>query len=122
MSAWRQPTSAGGWYRHQPYVQDDTRLQPSQSVSASRSRGTSPQYESAVEEEENTTMAAKIPLPKGSVSPLKGSPVKERSHTTSPEPDEEESFEEAKDIDDALAGTQSPSNCLSTSPYVIGCR
>ena len=113
MSAWRQPTSAGGWYRHEPYVQNNARLQASKSVSASRSRETSPQYESAVEEEEDTTMAAKIPLPRGSMSPMRESPVRQRSLTASPGPNGEEIFEEAEGKQDAVTGAPSPNNCPS---------
>jgi len=65
--AWRQQNAAGGWYRHQPYPQDNNLLKAS--VSASRSRGTS--YESA-REDEDVTMPANIPLPRGSMSPVKG--------------------------------------------------
>ena len=76
--AWRQKNPAGGWYQHQPYPQDNNLFKTS--ASASRSRGTSPRYESAHEEEGDITLAAKIPLPRGSMSP-----VKERSPTRSPE-------------------------------------
>ena len=76
--AWRQQAAAGGWYHNQPYSRDKSHLKAS--VSASRSRGTSPRYESAQEDEGDITLAAKIPLPRGSVSP-----VKERSPSVSPE-------------------------------------
>lgn len=75
--AWRQPNPAGGWYRHQPYPQKNQSLKPP--ASASRSRDTSPQYESAREDEEDLTIPANIPLPRGSLSP-----VKERSPSPSP--------------------------------------
>lgn len=78
--AWRQKNTAGGWYQHQPYPQDINLLKAS--ASAANSRGTSPKYESAQEEEGDITLAAKIPLPRGSASP-----VKERSPTRSPERD-----------------------------------
>ncbi len=76
--AWRQQKTAGGWYQHQPYPQDKNLVKAS--VSASRSRGTSPKYESAQEDEGDITLAAKVPLPRGSVSP-----VKERSPSVAPE-------------------------------------
>ena len=75
--AWRQQNTAGGWYQHQPYPHDKNRLKAS--ISASHSRGASPRYESAREDEEDVTIAAKVPLPKGSVSP-----VKERSPSVPP--------------------------------------
>lgn len=78
--AWRQRNPVGGWYQHQPYPQDSNLLKAS--ASASHSRGTSPRYESAHEEEGDITLAAKIPLPRGSMSP-----VKERSPTRSSERD-----------------------------------
>ena len=65
--AWRN-SAAGGWYRHQPYPESDpTKL----STSPSRSRQTSPQYESARELEDDTLIPANIPLPRGSMSPTK---------------------------------------------------
>ncbi|KAL9103386.1 MAG: hypothetical protein Q9163_001562 [Psora crenata] len=112
MSTWRQPTSAGGWYRHQPYTQNPTHLKASKSGSGSRSRESSPQYESAVEDEEDTTMAAKIPLPKGSMSPVRESPVGEGSRAASAAPDGNEAFEEAKEKEDAVAGAQGPDNYI----------
>ena len=70
--AWRQQKSAGGWYQHQPYLQNK---HLKSSVSASHSRDTSPKYESAQEDEGDITLAAEVPLPRGSVSPVKeGSP------------------------------------------------
>ena len=86
--AWRQQKSAGGWYQHQPYAQDNNLLKAS--ASASRSRGTSPRYESAQEDEEDITLAAKVPLPRGSASPVKErspSPILEKeSKLSSPSP------------------------------------
>ena len=67
--AWRNQHPAGGWYRHQPYLQQDSKLKFS--PSPSHSRGTSPQYEDAREIEGETTVPANIPLPKGSMSPTK---------------------------------------------------
>lgn len=67
--AWRNQQAAGGWYRRQPYPENNTKLEPS--ASQSRSRQASPQYESAKENEGETTIAANIPLPPGSRSPTK---------------------------------------------------
>ena len=65
-----------GWFRHDPYG-SRPHLQPP--TSPSRSRQTSPEYEDAMEgEDEDVTLAANIPLPTGTDSPWK-----ERS----PEPD-----------------------------------
>lgn len=83
--AWRQQNATEDWYRHQPYPRDDKLLKAS--VSASRSRGTSPRYESAKEEDEDITLPANIPLPRGSVSPAKG-----RSPSPSPYPEGGQDF------------------------------
>lgn len=81
--AWRKPNLATHWYRHQPYAQSNLGLKPS--VSPSRSRGASPQYESAHEDDGDITIPANIPLPRGSLSP-----VKERSPSPSPNPNRPE--------------------------------
>ncbi|KAL8694388.1 MAG: hypothetical protein Q9218_000954 [Villophora microphyllina] len=67
--AWRRQTAEAGWYRHQPYTQDSRHLKPS--VSPSRSRTTSPPFQSIREDEGETILPASIPLPKGSMSPVK---------------------------------------------------
>ncbi|KAL8702167.1 MAG: hypothetical protein Q9224_000129 [Gallowayella concinna] len=67
--AWRRQVADAGWYRHQPYPQNSRHLKPS--TSPSRSRHTSPQYQSAQEEEGDTILPASIPLPRGSMSPAK---------------------------------------------------
>ena len=79
-AGWRKPNVATHWYRHQPYAQSNQGLKPS--VSPSRSRGTSPQYESACDDDGDLTIPANIPLPRGSLSP-----VKERSPSPSPYPE-----------------------------------
>lgn len=73
---YRQPTSAGAWYRHQPYAQNVERLKAG---SASRSGGTSAGIGN-VDDDEDATLAARIPLPRGSTSPLRDSP--ERGETS----------------------------------------
>ena len=123
--AWRQPTSAGGWYRHQPYSQDVERLK---SQSASRSRGTSKGFESALGEDEDATLAAKIPLPKGSISPVRDSPYpvttsppKERSpsvRSPSPKVYESEDLGQAQEAD-VSAGAQNPNNCMYTLHLIL---
>ena len=106
--AWRQQNAAGGWYRHQPYPQDKNLLKAS--VSASRSRGTSPQYESAQEEEGDITVPANIPLPRGSMSPVKG-----RSPSPS-YPEKEQDFglkfEEAEEAEETAAAPENTNNCV----------
>ncbi|KAL8952157.1 MAG: hypothetical protein Q9222_001911 [Ikaeria aurantiellina] len=67
--AWRRPAAEAGWYRHQPYAQDNRHQDPS--ISPSHSRDTSPQYQSVNEDNGDTILPANIPLPRGSVSPLK---------------------------------------------------
>ena len=104
--AWRQQNAAGGWYRHQPYPQDKNRLKAS--ASASRSRGTSPQYESAQEEEEDITMPANIPLPRGSMSP-----VKERSPSPSPYPEKAQDFAQTfEEPEKTVASPENTNNCV----------
>jgi hypothetical protein len=56
-----------GWFRHDPYGRMN--LRPS--ISPSRSRQTSPEYQDAQEGDEDVTMAANIPLPAGTDSPLR---------------------------------------------------
>jgi len=118
--AWRQNNAAGGWYTHQPYPQDNQVLKPSRSPSHSRT--SSPIYESAHEddEEEDTTMAANIPLPRGSVSPVKeqspekqASPVKERSPSKSPYPEADQDFgNKFGESEVAVPVPENPNNCL----------
>lgn len=107
--AWRQNNPAGGWYRHQPYPQDNPHLKSSASVS--RSRTTSPKYESAMEDGgDDTTMPANIPLPRGSVSP-----VKERSPSPSPTPYPEGGQDfghKFGETEDEVAVPENPNNCL----------
>ena len=110
--AWRQHNPAGGWYRHQPYPQDNTMLKPS--TSASRSRGTSPRYESA-QEEDDLTVPANIPLPKGSLSP-----VKDRTPSHSPSPNEEEDPDEKfLEVEEPIVMPESHNNCVLPCKIVI---
>ena len=67
--AWRRQNAGSGWYQHQPYL--EAPLRPSLPTSPSRSRETSPQYESAREDEEDITLPANIPLPRDTISPSK---------------------------------------------------
>ena len=83
--AWRNQHPAGGWYRHQPYLQQDSKLKLS--PSPSHSRGTSPQYEDAREIEGETIVPANIPLPRGSMSP-----TKEQSPSPQPNLGERQNF------------------------------
>ena len=71
----RAHPTGSGWFAHDPY----RRLNLRPSVSPSHSRQTSPEYQDAQEIDEDITLAANIPLPAGT-----DSPVKERS----PEPEE----------------------------------
>lgn len=111
--AWKQQNTGSGWYRHQPYQQTDLGLRAS--GSPSRSRETSPKYESAREDEADLTIPANIPLPRGSMSP-----VKERSRSPSPylerKQDPGEMFGQAEP---ASPVAESPSNCAQAlSPIV----
>lgn len=69
-------TQASSWFRQDPYSRRPY-LRPS--TSPSRSRQTSPEYQDAREDDNDITIAANIPLPPGTDSPLKG---------RSPEPEE----------------------------------
>ena len=107
--AWRQQNAAGGWYGHNPYPnsKNNTLLQPS--ASASHSRGTSPQYESA-KEDEDLTVPANIPLPRGSMSP-----VKENSPSPSPYPEGGEDFaQNFGETEEAVAAPENPNNCVTS--------
>lgn len=61
---------AGSWFRHDPYGTAN-RLDLRPSMSPSRSRQTSPEYEDARSGDEDLTIPANIPLPAGTDSPLK---------------------------------------------------
>ncbi len=64
---------AGSWFRHDPYgTAHRFELRPS--ISPSRSRQTSPEYEDARDGDEDLTIPANVPLPAGA-----DSPVRERS-------------------------------------------
>ena len=93
---WKRPDTGSGWYRHQPYLQESPAIRLS--ASPTRSRETSPKYESADEDKEDYTIPANVPLPRGSVSP-----IKERSQSPPPFPEGGQNFgqtfpeEETKD-------------------------
>ncbi|KAL8904918.1 MAG: hypothetical protein Q9207_002948 [Kuettlingeria erythrocarpa] len=97
--AWRSQTADAAWYRHQPYAQDSRLLRPSKSPS--RSRTTSPQHQCAeAAEEGNTILAANIPLPRGSMSP-----IMEQSPSPEAAPCSHEAHFENRALSDKLATT-----------------
>ena len=101
-----RPKSSSGWYRHDPYG-DGEKFQLKPSMSPSRSRQTSPEYQSAIEEgDEDITIPANIPLPFGTDSPLKG-------RSPSPEP-----VQVFQDADEAF--TENPTNCTSPPSHLLG--
>lgn len=102
--AWRRQTAEAGWYRHQPYAQDSRHLKPS--MSPSRSRTTSPQYQSSKEDEGDTVLPANIPLPKGSMSP-----VKEQSPSPEAVPDLGGNPEDRAYSEQPVTTAASPNNC-----------
>lgn len=114
--AWRNQHAAGGWYRHQPYLQPNSKLKPS--TSPSHSRGTSPQYEDARENEGETIIPANIPLPRGSMSP-----TKEQSPSPQPCAGGAQDFE-AQDFGQQFAPVEEPTpaapenanNCVDSLP------
>ncbi|KAL9605879.1 MAG: hypothetical protein Q9179_000943 [Wetmoreana sp. 5 TL-2023] len=101
--AWRRHTVEAGWYRHQPYAQDSRHLKPS--MSPSRSRDTSPQYQSIKEDEGDTILPANIPLPRGSMSP-----VKEQSPSPEVVHDRGGSHEDRAQSEQPAAPPASPNN------------
>ena len=62
---WRNQSTGSAWYRHQPYLQE-SRLRLSASPAKSRERS-SP----GVKSDDDPTLPANIPLPRGSLSPMK---------------------------------------------------
>ena len=110
-AAWKRDSTVGGWYRHQPYLQENHG--PRASTSPTRSRNTSPQHESAREEEGETILPANIPLPKGSMSP-----VKERSLSASPYPKREKDFEQMfENAEPSPAAPDNRNNCVQRAPF-----
>ena len=110
--AWRSTKPAGGWYRHQPYPQDDQKSR--HSASASRSREASQEsYASAVEEDdEDTQKPSQIPLPKGSYSPAKEhTPIKSEDRSTSPYPEREQEFSPKCGAEDDTVAVSENNNC-----------
>ena len=77
----RRTKGGSGWFRHDPYDMTG-RLNLKPTLSPSRSRQTSPEYEDALEPDEDVTIPANIPLPAGTDSPFK-----ERSPEPEPVPD-----------------------------------
>ena len=111
--AWKQQNTGSGWYRHQPYQQGNP--DPRSSGSPSRSRETSPKYESAREDEGDVTIPANIPLPRGSLSP-----VKERSPSPSPYPAGRQDFGETfGQAEQAAVMPESPNNCAQASNLIV---
>ena len=100
----RQYSRGGsGWFRHDPY---DTKgrynLRPS--MSPSRSRQTSPEYQDALEQDDDPTLAANVPLPKGT-----DSPKKERS--PEPEPVSDNTMRDF--VDAEPSANECANNCIS---------
>ena len=121
--AWRQPSSAGGWYRHQPYSQDASKLK---SKTASRSRRSSQNSDGLIEEEDpDATLAAQIPLPRCSTSPMRDSPAhksESRARSCSPKqrlPDQGKVHQEEMDHGDRPQGDENPNNCQAPPPWII---
>lgn len=107
--AWRRQTADAAWYRHQPYAQNPRLLKPSKSPS--RSRNTSPQSHCAEEAEGDTILPASIPLPRGSMSP-----VKEHSPSPGAAPRHANKYEDEA-LSDRLDGTSAvANNCKLPNP------
>lgn len=111
--AWRKPNIATHWYRHQPYAQANQNLKK-HSESPSRSRGASPQYENPQDDDGDLTIPANIPLPRGSLSP-----VKERSPSPSPvqekKPEAEQGSGPARPEHTVPPVPENPNNCMRSN-------
>ena len=113
--AWRKSATPGAWYRNQPYTHGIERVK---TQSASRSRGTSKDV-GDLEEDPDATIAAKIPLPRGSTSPTRETPVREsvaRERTRSTgSPSLGEKGADAAEVEavdrNIASNVQSPNNC-----------
>ncbi len=108
---WRNPSAGSGWFRHQPYAHPIPSLKPPHAGSASRSRETSPAYENyeSANEDYDITIPANIPLPRGSLSPLK-----ERSLSPVPFQEAEHGFGktfEAPEVPEEQAPVPDSNNC-----------
>lgn len=111
--AWKQQNTSSGWYRHQPYQQTKVGLR--NSGSASRSREASPKYESAREDEADITIPASIPLPRGSMSP-----IKERSRSPSPYLERRQEFGEmSRQAEPVAPVAERSSNCAQALSPVV---
>lgn len=100
---------AGSWFRHDPYGTAH-RLDLRPSMSPSRSRQTSPEYEDARDGDEDLTLPANIPLPAGTDSPMKD---------RSPEPEPvKHHFAPAFVQDEQKAVTTNNCTAYSSSEYI----
>ena len=110
-AGWSQQIAAGGWYRHQPNPEDKNLLKAS--ASASRSRGTSPKHENPKEEEGDITVPANIPLPRGSMSPVKErSPERSPSPSPCPEKKEQDFAQKFEETEETIAVPENTNNCV----------
>lgn len=112
---WRNQGASNSWYRHQPYQHPIPHLKPPHT--ASRSRETSPAYENyesareSAKDDYDITIPANIPLPRGSLSP-----VKERSASPAPfqEAEQQQGFGkkyEAPEAPEEQTPPSDPNNC-----------
>lgn len=107
--AWRRSTASSGWYRHQPYLRDSSHLRSS--TSPMKSRDSSPKYESAQEDDNDVTLAANIPLPRGSLSPNK---ERSMSPTRFGEAKQDFGHTSVGDRSEIMpAQVENPNNCMS---------
>ena len=105
--------SGSGWFRHDPYGEGN-RLNLKPSLSPQRSRHTSPEYQDAEEGDEDLTIPANIPLPRGTESPLKGrSPSPERKVPVAEMLQDVDGMVQP-DVDKDEGIAENPSNCTST--------
>ena len=83
--AWRKQSTAGGWYRHQPYASQTQALKPS--FGPARSKEANPLCRNVKDDELDINIPANIPLPRGSQTP-----AKERSASPPPAVNQEQDF------------------------------
>lgn len=105
-TAWRRHEAGNAWFQHQPYLQNSPNIRSRGSIT--RSREESVKYESAVEDRDDFTLAANIPLPRGSISPIR---EKSTFLPVFPEggKDHAQTFGTTKEVEGELP--EAPNNC-----------
>jgi hypothetical protein len=109
---YRRPDTSNEWYRHQPFLPRRHHLQASKSPRDSRE--SSPRFEDAREDDEDYTLPANIPLPRGSLSP-----EKQRSPSPQPSPVQEQAFAQGfEEREETPAVAENLNNCTISSSSI----